>query len=465
MSMKTFIVTIFLLGASFSLFAERPRSYQLEHMDAIEEIQKQELRERSSDYNTLLSVKYNLLKGKVDHAETVLDRINITDTKMKEVIYRYKALTSFINNDFIETEKMLDKLGSAGAEYYKNICTLELMVNIVLRKKKKYIERNFQSCKGALFYDSPDQLFFLEAISYYSRGDTLSLVKHLSKKVQYVIQSDKTIEAWMKAAIYTGYPDIIQRNLKYVPDSAFSSKTIRELIGFVYYKLDMKEDMKLFLEDLHTPNSENIKANLYLQQEQYELALGHLLLAIKQKPNSMNSIERGIPVTILLNKWSKGLEISQKLTQKNMPINMIKLLKALFLTEKNELKQSYRFLHDIYRYYTKLIPLSALQLITYNAIRLNDHEFIDLFVPKSCTKFDGIACWYYMQKEIWGRLDKTIVRDEKIAILDEFSIDDLKEKQEIKPLQEIVNIDQKDIDELDGVFLSEVISKEETSSE
>ena len=68
-----------------------------------------------------------------------------------------------------------------------------------------------------------------------------------------------------------------------------------------------------YIEGLSSPNSENIRGNLFLAQKKYELAYAQFKLALKRKVNSQNSLERIIPISWMLKQWKDGLEYIDKL--------------------------------------------------------------------------------------------------------------------------------------------------------
>src|SRR5690606_1361977 len=129
-----------------------------------------------------------------------------------------------------------------------------------------------------------------------------------------------------------------------IPDFApevFQDKELRELIGFLYYREAELVKAYEFIEDLDTPNSENIKGNLYLAGKKYELAYGQFKLALNRKNNSQNALERITPVAWLLSQWEDGANYVEEIRfQDDAQRFRAKVLKTSFLTMAKKYKEA-----------------------------------------------------------------------------------------------------------------------------
>jgi tetratricopeptide (TPR) repeat protein len=116
----------------------------------------------------------------------------------------------------------------------------------------------------------------------------------------------------MKLALFLNREDVIIRYIANLPSSAYNSKGVRELIGFAYYRLGKTEKALEFIEDIESPNADNIRGTANLLKKKYELAFGHFKLALQKKGNSANALERGIPLAYTLGLWDEGINMLRR---------------------------------------------------------------------------------------------------------------------------------------------------------
>jgi hypothetical protein len=55
------------------------------------------------------------------------------------------------------------------------------------------------------------------------------------------------------------------------------------VISFIYSRLHDNKKALSFIDDIDSPNAENIKGNIRLRNKEYELAFGHFKLALNKK--------------------------------------------------------------------------------------------------------------------------------------------------------------------------------------
>ena len=80
---------------------------------------------------------------------------------------------------------------------------------------------------------------------------------------------------------------------------------------------------------------------------------------------------------------------------------------------------------------------------------LNEKENLKKYAFASCNQFDGLNCWLLYQIEIWENLSKTIKRKDLTYDDKELTLENIRNKVELDPLDENVFIHQQDIEEMD----------------
>ena len=71
--------------------------------------------------------------------------------------------------------------------------------------------------------------------------------------------------------------------LSFLPTDFYKSGRFKEVLSFVYYRLGNYELAEKLVEDLEGPNSENIRGNIRLREQKYELAYGHFRSGLKKE--------------------------------------------------------------------------------------------------------------------------------------------------------------------------------------
>ena len=416
----------------------------------IEEInQKTILEQKTSDLENLVLAKKFLVNGDTEWAKYFLNKVNTNESDLKIVIKRYHAWIHFIEGRYEEAEKLLDSPEFTYVENFKEICLLKILTKMIgpysrdLAKELSYcsiITRNF----------SNNEQYWLENLTKLKQKEFNKIKGMNTSDIQYIVSDQQLVRIWLKTGIYMGREDLIEKHIKSLPSSIYRSKRTRELIGFYYYRKGEFDQAKNFVEDIETPNAENIRGNINLKDKKYELAFGHFKLALNKKANSLNALERAIPLAWILEQWKDGLELIGRLVDESIDVQKKDALESAFHIRMTNFDLAERKLRILDAEYQGQPPLEVDIMRSYVALRNNDPRTLYLTSKNACRRYDGLSCWIQNQLIIWENIGKTIERDEEILAENSFDVDNVKKFITPEPLQESIYIDQKDIEELDS---------------
>lgn len=460
--MRTLIV-IFCLGLlSPSLYAQLDST---DRVDATGTLQADDasLRERDlqadaenrrNDLRDLRLAKYSLLAGDNARAERYLERLGSEHPRLDFVVKRYAALSSFMQGNFSNSYNLLKGERLNLISSYEEICLLRLLSLFALGKKHpdhSKISPEFDNCRAITYKYTDNEHFWLSSMKTISLGDIEKLPGTKITDFTSILVNDESTRLWMKQALYTNREDQILKNIGLLPEESYQNIGIRELLGMAYYRAQNPERAADFIEDLSTPNADNIRGDIALSKKEWELAYGHFRLALKRKDDSLNALERAIPLTWLLEQWKDGIELLSRYVGDDYdPIKLLALETAfrIRLGQYDKADDNLRYLNS------KLLgsaPLDIQLMRSYVALMRGDLKQLKESATIACRSFDGLNCWISDQLLVWDNLTKTVKRSDEInssvRSVDQIMSDS---SNDIIALKEKQLIDQRDIEELDS---------------
>ncbi len=411
-------------------------------------------RVRGNDLRDLRLAKFALMSGDTSLAQRYLDRLGSDHPRLKQIVQRYAALSAFMQDDFSKTYDLLksERLNIINA--YEEICLLRLISLFALGKEHPEfykISPEFDSCRNITYKYTDNDHFWLTSMKKIVQGEIRSLPGGTLNDFTSILVSDDTTKLWMKLALYSNREKQILDNIALLPQESYLNIGIRELLGIAYYRSGDSKRSEDFIEDLATPNADNIRGDIALSKNEWELAYGHFKLALKRKDDSLNALERAIPLSWLLEQWGDGLELIAKYVGNDYdPIKLLALETALRIR-----KGQYDISAGNLRYLEgKLLgsaPLDIQLMASYVSLMRGDLKKLKESSTQACRSFDGLNCWIADQLLVWDDLSKTIRRSDKVNIVALTPEQILAEAEnDIVPLKEKILIDQRDIEELDS---------------
>jgi hypothetical protein len=400
-------------------------------------------------HQKLGSIKFYIINGNLEKAKIMLIQDQTQDAYAQIIKNRYLAIIYFIQNDFKRSQEMLTKKEMMNLSYTKNLCLMRT-INYLILDKNKEASVEWNRCIDATLGQSKTEHIWVSTLLNLKLTKSKVATEIPFKSINIENEKGDYLKLFLKLSLYLGQQKKVLKRLKFLNQSVYEDPEIRELVGLLYYREGELLKAYRFIEDLQSPNSQNIKGNIYLSQKKYELAFAQFKLALKRKVNSQNSIERIIPLTWLLKQWDSGLEYLDKLEVKNKDRFTKITLQAAFKTQKADYAGAINDLQRIVKGSRNSQTAEVNQLYSYNAIMTKNLVKSDLYANLSCKNNDGINCWLKYHLSLWTDFSKTVHREDEIKTSNTDIISEYTENFSKKPLKEEEYISQKDIEELDN---------------
>lgn len=461
-TITTMVITLFVSTAHAEVL-EEIISWETLSRDEVEELViKTKLSEREEVSRGLIYAKAFILQGDLESAEFLLRKIVSPQNQLNLVKMRYQATVEFLKGNYKETLEFLDHSFFQLPEYYREICLLRVL-SMMRSGSSEKLAKEINSCNGAALTYSPTSGLWLSGLDLVLKGDYSRFPGTRGNDALDIATDNDSFRAWAKLALYSNLEDVVLARIADYPYTVFNSKTNREILGFLYYRTGNFSEATRLTEDLDGPNVENIRGNLALRKQAYELAFGHFQLALKKKGNSLNALQRALPLSWTLGRYADGLDLIDKISFSNLEQNKRLFLKAAFNYASGSRDLAQKIVDVLKSNSNESMPLE-LQLLDFStAIHAKDKRTIRNVTLRACRKYDGISCWGQLSHYYWDDLSLVSKRNEPVIAEEavKASVAFLTDSSAITPLEEKVYIDQKDIEELDGSYLDEIIKKRE----
>lgn len=445
--MKIILILLIILSYSGNLLAKKKFIGQSE-ANYLEKVKKME--EEVGEIDQYSKIKFFIINGEIALAKHELLSIQAKSNVSSIVKNRYLALIAFIEGDHKASNRYLDQDTFISDSAFSKICIMKIF-NLMALDQTKELTNTFNKCTLLNRNNSKGFEWLSQLIRIKLKDKSVFEGKEFA--LLKGVGDYDTLRVWLKLAIYLNKEEFVIPIISELPEVAFENKEIRELIGLIYYRKQKFKTAFSFVEDLNSPNTENIKGNIYLEKKYYELAYGQFKLALNKKINSYNAIERAISLAWILNQYQDGIDLSERLVFKDSNEAQRLTLQSAFLVGMEKYEEAGRRLERAQSFFTKNPPKELSQLYAYVSLMLEDRHFLKRYIQLACEALDGFSCWLAMENQMWENFSKTVKRDEEIGIESEFNFSQLKEKVEDDPLKDIKRIDQRDIEELDEEFI------------
>lgn len=412
--------------------------------------QKKEIEKKQMVIQKMKQAKIYLINGNMAKAKRILLQVENEALWTQKVSARYLGLISFIEGDHEMALHYYNSRFLYNDNEYKKNCILKILSLIILGTTQGLLSE-FNRCHILNFQATSNNHLWLEGMvklklqdPTFLRKDFITDFFNQSYEIPFNI-----LRVILKLAIFLNRENTLKELLFTLPQKIYENSEIRELIGFIFYRLGMKEEAFNFLEDITSPNAENIKGNLRLEKKEYELAFGHFQLALKKKQNSANAIERSIPLAYILKQWENGIQLVKKIHVRKGNLKKKLSLLIAFQVRAGHYKAARNNLLELKKLFQGKLPREVLVLYSYNSLLINDAQKLKKYSDASCRQYDALNCWILLQSSLWENLSKTLLRKDKTHDDKELTLENLKEKIELDPLEESIYIQQRDIEEMD----------------
>jgi len=409
------------------------------------------LNETTNQAKELKKVKFYILNGEIRLAKMYLTKLSYTQSKLTPVILRYLGILFFIEGNYEKSYYYLDRPELKNFGHFAKICSIKVLTDIILDKNLK-LQEDWSRCRLENTNNIQESnLVWLETLVDLKLNPRQGATSIPFRETGLRMLSNSDLKIILKLALYINQEKMIERQLTDLTEDHIRDPEIREIVGHIYFRLGSPKKSYRFIEDLKSPNSETMKGNLYIWRKKYELAYAQFKLAIEQKDNSQNAIERLLPLAWLLGDWKGGQEYAERvIASSDYQVNKLTLV-AAFLTQKGDFERASKALDSITQMSRRGAEIDVTQLYSFVNLMLNKPDRVQKYAFQSCEQYDLMNCWLQLQMTQWDAFPLTMRRDEKIPYKKEW--EKLVESDELKPLKETAFVNQLDVEEMDDKLI------------
>ncbi len=405
---------------------------------------------RARNIKDLQSAKLSLINGDTEKANGYLNRINENQSPLGAIKKRYMAIITFINNDYESTLKHLAQLKKMKGGDTKGLCLLSLIANMA-QNNIANLKAEEKDCLLKEENHSPTELFWFNSMLNLFKKNKGALDRDLKYNAEKILTNDEIAKLWLKINLYLNREKDTLDIISKLPESSYGSYKVRELIAFMYMREKNYERALSFVDDVDSVNAENIKGNIRVIDKAYELAFGHFKLALQKKADSINALEKGIPLSWLLGQWKDGIDMLNNISSKQIADQRTKsALHAAFNIRLGNFNEAKKQLTIIRNEFQNRPPSEILIMETFLSLKEANKKDIENTSENSCKSFDGMACYIASQTINLNNLGLVIKEDQYLLKDNDFDIESLKTIPPNTNIKEDVFVDQRDIEELDS---------------
>lgn len=407
----------------------------------------------------LQRAKYYLVNGELRLAAVFLEKLVYVNTKLKPVILRYLVMLNFIDGDYRKALNYMKGRELNSPPHFAKICTLRTITQIILGFTD-HLEDVWSRCQVEAYGKiNPSNLPWLETLIKLRVRPTPGVTSEPFTGVKLEALSVPDLKIFLKLAIYLNQEDKLISEIPALSVDQLQDTEVRELVGHIFFRTGQFANSFKYVEDLKSPNSENIKGNLYVLRSKYELAYAQFKLALEQKQNSQNAMERLLPLAWLLGDWAGGASYAESVIASPQTFINKMTLAAAFNIQKGSFEEARKILDKITQRSRRGGELDVTQLYSFAALMQNFSPEAKKYADLSCAQYDLTNCWLLFQLVQWDAFPVMIRRDEKITHKRDW--EKLLKEDINDPLKEPAYVNQVDIEELDDKLIK-LIPEEKT---
>jgi tetratricopeptide (TPR) repeat protein len=433
------------------LYAHRGEYRPMDTLFTAEELNQVLFSESRQYKEELKKIKYYLINGELELAKVYLQKLTFGQSKLKPIAFRYLGMIAFIEKDYQKSIKFLTYGELKNPPHFGKICGV-LVLNKIILNDVKELQVNWERCRREAMRDiNETNLAWLDTLVNLKLEIRPGISRTPFKNVTLRALENVDLKILLKLAIYLNQEKMVVDQLPELLPEQLADTEVRELAGHIFFRSGKFANAYKFIEDIKSPNAENIKGNLYLLREKYEIAYAQFKLALKEKQNSQNALERMVPIAWLLGDWKAGSAYSQQLiTREGTEANKLTIM-AAFEMQSGKYERSRAILREIRQKSRRGNTLEVSQIGSFAALMENDPEELKVSASQACILLDMVNCWVLYQAYHWGNFPLVIRRGDEIPYKEEWT----KLTQEKLPgkLSEPIYVYQQDIEELDDKLI------------
>ncbi len=409
--------------------------------------------DQEREHQGLARVKHHLLAGELVRARLLLAELGRGESgRLEPVLLRYRALAEFLGGDWRAAHGTLSLPVLAANPHFGRVCLLKTVLQVAL-KAPDSAAADWARCKSENGDDAflRDMLWMdtLVALAVAPREETAGRV--FGRRQIHRLPNDE-LKRLLKLALYLHQEHLVEGELDALDASVVEDDELRAVIAHIHYRRGRLARAWQFMQDLATPNVENMKGNLWLLRKNQELAYAQYKLALKQKTNSHNAAERALPLAWVLKQWKDGAVLAERLDAHQGQRNQQRTMAAAFAVQREDWKGARERLERVGQDMGSGTPPEVEQLSAYVALRTRDLPALERHSARACEGGDLVACWTMAAQMTWDDFTPLLTRDDASAPVEPLWRT-LASDTPVEPFRENVAVEQRDIDELDDSLI------------
>lgn len=400
----------------------------------------------------LRDAKFFIINGETELArKTLNDLLKTAPEDLKASLYRFLAIADFQDGRWKESLAHLSTTELTAYPNFSRICPMKIILRVAVKDtytlREEWERCKIENTKDVLIKD----MVWMESLVTLASRRTKGAAKTIIKKYNPLNLSNDDLKIILKLSLYLNLEGELLENLEQLDYSAVQDEELRALIAQVYFRRGRLADAWRMMEDIPNPNVENMKGNLWLLRGKQELAYAQFKLALQQKSNSHNAVERALPLAWTLKQWKEGIKLSERIYTHERNRQQKLTTVAAFAVANGQWTEAFNRLEVVHQEAGESTAQEVSQLSTYVALRQNDARRLARYGKSACQGGDLMACWLMSSQFIWPELPTLLTKEDALEPIEPLwrSL----ASGEAEPFKENNLIDQRDIDELDDSLI------------
>ncbi len=399
----------------------------------------------------LKKVKYFIVNGELQLAKVFLQKLTFGQLKLKPITYRYLGMIAFIEGEYAKSLNYLSYGELKNPPNFARVCGIIVLDKIVLSDVND-LQKTWDRCRVEAMKDiNVTNYVWLDTLVKLKLNPVQGITKDPFLKLTLRAFGTEDLKIILKLALYLNQESLVVDQIPDLTTEQLQDPDLRELAGHIFFRSGKFANAYKFIEDIKSPNAENIKGNLYVLRDKYEIAYAQFKLALQEKQNSQNALERLVPLAWLLGDWKGGMEYSQRLITRSGNEANKQTIMAAFFTQAGRYNRARKLLTEIKIRSRRGGSLEVNQIGSFVALMENNRDELKETSTKSCELGDMVNCWVLFQMYQWESFPLVVRRGDDIPQKEEWKT--LTQGSVSGKLTEPTYVYQQDIEELDDKMI------------
>lgn len=408
---------------------------------------------KAGQRKSLREAKFFIINGETELARASLNELLKTaDDSFKASLYRFLAIADFQDGRWKESLTHFSRPELNAYPNYSRICPLKIILRIAVKNTHELASEwnrcKLENTKDVLIKDMVWMESLVAIATKTPRAGRIILGKYNPLNL-----SNDDLKIILKLSLYLNLESTLVESLESLDYSVIQDEELRALIAHIYFRQGRLADAWRLMEDIQSPNVDNMKGNLWILRKNSELAYAQFKLALQEKSNSHNAVERALPLAWILQQWKEGTKLAERIYTHERNSQQKSTTIAAFAVANEQWKEAFERLEFVHQQGGEATAQEVSQLSTYVAIRQNDVKRLKRYGKSACEGGDLVACWTMSSDFIWPDLTNLLALPTEETLEKAVPLDKELLSDEAATFKDDVFLDQRDIDELDDSLI------------